>query len=142
MEKRSWSIDSLVLIFSIIVLAQLLGYAIPQGEFDRAPSESNPNRMEVVPGTYGPVDEEVALKPWVPLTILFEGFDHGKNVIFFIFIVGGMFAVLRATGAIDALLGVLIRNFGNQPLWLIGGCMFVFAMGSSTSWTSWVGLGP
>jgi len=35
MTKKSWNIDSLVLIFSVILLAQLLVYVIPQGEFER-----------------------------------------------------------------------------------------------------------
>ena len=35
MSKRSWNIDSLVLIFSFIIIAQLLSYVIPHGEFDR-----------------------------------------------------------------------------------------------------------
>ena len=37
MTKRSWSVDSLVLIFSIIILAQLLVYIVPQGQFEREP---------------------------------------------------------------------------------------------------------
>ena len=48
MTKRGWSFDSLVLIFSIIVVAQLLAYVIPQGEFARQPYEGNPDRPMVV----------------------------------------------------------------------------------------------
>lgn len=50
MSKRGWSFDSLVLIFSIIVIAQLLVYVIPQGEFERQPYPENPDRSIVVPG--------------------------------------------------------------------------------------------
>ncbi len=30
-EKKRWAIDSLVLIFSIVICAQLLTYVVPQG---------------------------------------------------------------------------------------------------------------
>ena len=43
MTKRSWNIDSLALIFSFIVVAQLLSYVIPHGEFEREPYPDNPN---------------------------------------------------------------------------------------------------
>jgi len=52
MTKRSWSLDSLVLIFSIIILAQLLVYVVPQGQFEREPYPDNPNRSMVVAETY------------------------------------------------------------------------------------------
>ena len=47
MTKRSWSIDSLVLIFSFIIVAQLLSYAVPHGQFERAPMPDQPDRMTV-----------------------------------------------------------------------------------------------
>ena len=52
MSKRVWSIDSLVLIFSFIVIAQLLSYAIPHGSFERVPVADDPSRSVVVDGTY------------------------------------------------------------------------------------------
>ena len=63
---KNWSIDSLVLIFSVIVIAQLLLYLIPQGSFEREPYPENPNRSMVVPGTYAPAaaEEQVSIRPW------------------------------------------------------------------------------
>ena len=51
MKQRSWSIDSLVIIFSIIVFAQLLTYAVPQGGFERQAFEGNENQQVVVAGS-------------------------------------------------------------------------------------------
>ena len=67
MEKRNWSFDSLALIFSIIVIAQIIGYAIPQGEFERQPYPDNPGREMVVAGTfeYSGEEDQVTLRPWV-----------------------------------------------------------------------------
>jgi len=65
MTKRGWSIDSLAIIFSIIVIAQLLTYAVPQGEFERQAYAGDVSRQMVVAGTfdYADVDEQVSLKP-------------------------------------------------------------------------------
>ncbi len=52
MQKRGLNIDSLVLIFSFIVFAQLLSYVVPQGQFERQPFPDNPDRSMVVAGTY------------------------------------------------------------------------------------------
>ena len=66
MSKRSWSIDSLVLIFSFIVVAQLLSYVVPQGTFDTTPYPDDPSRTMVVAGTYEAVaaGDEVTMVPW------------------------------------------------------------------------------
>ncbi|MDH3616018.1 MAG: hypothetical protein OEQ90_06055, partial [Gammaproteobacteria bacterium] len=66
MSKRSWSIDSLVLIFSFIVFAQLLSYVVPHGSFERVPVADDPSRFVVVDGTYATFtgDDSVTLSPW------------------------------------------------------------------------------
>ena len=106
MTKSRWSIDSLVLIFSFIVVAQLLSYVVPQGSFDREPYPDNPAREMVVAGSYTPASEatEVTMMPWQFLLAISEGFAAAQNIIFLVFLVGGVIAVLRKTGAIDAAL--------------------------------------
>ena len=134
MSSRSWSIDSLVLIFSIIIVAQLLSYVVPQGQFDREPVPDNPHREIVVAGSYTPADEasEVHLPPWHFLVALSRGFESAQNIIFLIFLVGGVIEVLRATGAIDAGLHRAVARLGKRPGVLIAGCMFIFSMASYT----------
>jgi uncharacterized ion transporter superfamily protein YfcC len=72
----------------------------------------------------------------LPWTYVFEaipiGFSRAQDIIFFVFIIGGAFAVFRATGAADALIGLLLGRFGRQPALLVGGGLVVFAVGSST----------
>ena len=60
MKKSGINIDSLALIFSFIVFAQLLSYVVSQDEFDRVPFPDNPNRVMVVAGTYDTVTAKVA----------------------------------------------------------------------------------
>jgi uncharacterized ion transporter superfamily protein YfcC len=53
------------------------------------------------------------------------------DIIFFVLIVGGAVAVMRATGVIDALLGSVLRKVGHSPALLVSIGMAVFAAGSS-----------
>ncbi len=134
MSKSSWSIDSLVLIFSFIVVAQLLSYAIPHGSFERAPVPDEPGRSVVVDGTYATLagDESIVLPPWHFLLAITEGLESAQGIIFLIFLVGGVIAVLRETGAIDAALHGAVERLGKTPWLLIGGCLLLFSIGSFT----------
>ena len=134
MTKRSWSIDSLVLIFSFIVFAQLLSYAVPHGQFERVPSTDNPDRMVVVDGTYSQLaaEDSVTLAPWHFLMAITKGLESAQGIIFLIFLVGGVIEVLRRTGAIDAALHGAVDRLGKSPWLLIGGCLLLFSIGSFT----------
>jgi uncharacterized ion transporter superfamily protein YfcC len=120
---------TLVLLFAIMVLALVATWLLPQGTFDRAADEAG--RMVVVPGTYTEVDQRVTLSPWSLLTAVPRALGAAQMIIFFLFIVGGTIAVLRATGMIDAVLGAILRKIGHSPLALIGLGVVIFATGSS-----------
>jgi uncharacterized ion transporter superfamily protein YfcC len=121
---------TLVLLFAMIVLAQALTYVLPKGHFARV--QTADGRSQVVPGTYQ-VDPDVApLPPLTALTAIPAGLAAAQDIVFFVLIVGGTFAVLRATGAVDALIAVLLARFARRPFWLVAGTVTVFAVGSST----------
>ena len=134
MKQRGVNVDSLVLIFSFIVFAQLLSYIVSQGMFDRVPFPDNPDRMMVVAGTYEAVaaDEEVTLPAWHFLIGVTKGLADAQDIIFLIFIVGGVIEVLRKTGAIDAALHGAVERLGHSPWILIVGCFLMFSLGSFT----------
>ena len=116
--------DALVLVFGLIVAAQLATYVLPAGAFER-------EGRQVVRGTYHAVEAE-PLPVFTFLTAIPTGLADASDIIFFILIVGGVFGVLRATGAVDALIGLAIRRFGGRPALLVGGMVTLFALGSST----------
>ena len=124
MSRPSRFPDALVLIFGLILLAQLATYILPAGEFER-------DGRQVVGGTYHAV-EATPLPAFTFLTAIPAGLADAADIIFFIIIVGGVFGVLRATGAIDALIGLAIRRLGGRPVLLVGGMVTLFALGSST----------
>ncbi len=134
MSKRNWSIDSLVLIFSFIVVAQLLSYVVPHGSFERVPLPDDPGRTMVVDGTFRALNdaEAVSLPPWHFLMAITDGLESAQGIIFLIFLVGGVIAVLRKTGAIDAALHGAVDRLGQTPSLLIGGCLLLFSIGSFT----------
>jgi uncharacterized ion transporter superfamily protein YfcC len=134
MKNRGISIDALVLIFSFIIIAQLLSYIIPQGQFARVPYPDNPDRSMVVAGTFAKVaaENQVMMPPWHFLIAVTKGLADAQDVIFLIFLVGGVIGVLRKTGAIDAALHKSVAKLGHSPWILIAGCFVMFSVGSFT----------
>jgi uncharacterized ion transporter superfamily protein YfcC len=120
---------TLVLLFAIMIVALISTWLLPQGSFEQVPNELG--RMLVVPGTYTPAAERIVLPPWELLTAVPRAMADAQAIIFFLLIVGGAIAVLRATGTIDAVLGWILRSIGHSPALLIAIGTTVFAVGSS-----------
>lgn len=121
---------TLVLLFAMVLLAQSMTYVLPQGSFERITNEHG--REEVVADSYSRFEGATKL-PWhAAFTSIPTGFAEAGEIIFFIFIVGGAFAVLRKTGATDALIAWMLSRLGHMPGLLIAVSISVFAIGSST----------
>jgi uncharacterized ion transporter superfamily protein YfcC len=121
---------TLVILAGMVILAQLLSYLIPAGSFERVVNAAG--RLQVVPGSFHFTPDAPALSPLASLTAIPKGLSGAHEIIFFVFIIGGAFAVLKATGAVDAALGALLRHWGDRPFWLVAGGTALFALGSST----------
>lgn len=121
---------TLVLMFGMMTLALVLTWLLPAGEFQTELNEAG--REMVVPGTFETLDEAPRLSPLSLLTVVPRALADAQGIIFFVLIVGGAIAVLRRTGAIDALLNVLIQRFGHTPWLLIAGGMLAFGAASAT----------
>jgi len=131
MPQRRFQVPhTLVLLFAMVVAALLLSWVLPPGAFERV--EPEPGQVQVVPGTFQPTPEVERQSPLAVFTAIPRGFNAAHQIIFFVFIIGGAFAVLRATGAIDAALGSLLRRMGHRPFLLVAGGVLLFAVGSAT----------
>jgi uncharacterized ion transporter superfamily protein YfcC len=88
----------------------------------------------VVAGTYEAVtaENEVTLPAWHFLEGVTKGLADAQDIIFLIFIVGGVIEILRKTGAIDAALHRSVHHLGHSPWILILGCFAMFSAGSFT----------
>ncbi|QOC21278.1 YfcC family protein [Wenzhouxiangella sp. AB-CW3] len=116
---------TLALLFFLMIAALVATWLVPQGHFQT--DETN----RVIPGSYEVVDERHLMTPLELFTAVPRAFAAASDIIFFLFIIGGVLAIIRATGTIDALLGRLLERFGNKPSMLIFAVVFVFAMASS-----------
>lgn len=160
--KKSRFPDSLVLIFAMIVLAQVATWLLPPGEFDFKVDEKGEATKTIEPGSYKPIltetmaaarqasdpsltdaelqerfrvvaDSEAPRLPWYAfLTKILKGMQEAGDIIFFVFLIGGVIGVLKATGAFDALIGTAIRSAEKNSVLLVGGMITLFAVGSST----------
>lgn len=120
---------TLVLLFAMVALALLATYVLPAGSFERVQHEGH---EQVVPGSYHRLPDAPRLPWWSLFTAVPKGLAEAHEIVFFIFLVGGAFGVLRATGAVDAGIGMLLDRLGSYPSLLIGGAMGAFALGSAT----------
>jgi uncharacterized ion transporter superfamily protein YfcC len=115
------------------LLQQWIEDGVPPAEMAIADWKGNAKgKKPLVPGTYE-VKEDGESLPWhATLTSIAKGFEEAQDVIFFVFVVGGIIGIIRATGAIDALIGRAINAFKGQPVLLVAGMTLLFAVGSST----------
>jgi uncharacterized ion transporter superfamily protein YfcC len=120
---------TLVLLYGMILLAYVLTMLLPAGQFEMINEHGHD---VVVPGTYQKVEDAERLPITSLFTVIPRGLESAQGIIFFIFIIGGALAVIRATGALDAALSKVLNRFGSQPALLILMGMLAFAVGSST----------
>lgn len=120
--------DTLVIVFSILVLITLLTWIIPAGTFDR--TTIGTRNDVVVAGSYHLTDSDPQ-GLWALLQAPFKGFVEASKIIAFVLLVGGAFALVMSTGAIDAALTSLIRSSGerkNGKLLMLSALIFLFSM--------------
>ncbi|MGY6630717.1 MAG: YfcC family protein [Wenzhouxiangella sp.] len=121
--------NTLTLLFFLMVLALVATWLIPQGFFDTEMNEAG--RAVVIPGSYAMVEERNLMTPLELFTAVPRAFAAASDIIFFLFIIGGVLAIIRATGTIDALLGRLLESFSTRPALLVAAVIFSFAFASS-----------
>ncbi len=120
---------TLNLLFFLMVAALVATWIIPQGFFETELNEMG--REVVIPGSYQVAEQQEFMNPISLFTAIPRAFAAAQDIIFFLFIIGGVLAVMRATGAIDAVLGRMLERLGGKPGILIFTVTFVFALASS-----------
>lgn len=125
---------TLVLLLGMMFIAYIATWVVPQGFFETITLENG--RQAVVAGTYSVAQDQVRLTPFDFLVAIPRAFAAAQDIIFFVFTVGGILAIARATGTIDALIGSLLERFGTKPQMLIFMVIFVFSLASSAIGTA------
>ncbi|MEX0966082.1 MAG: TIGR00366 family protein [Bacteroidia bacterium] len=103
--------DALVIVAAILLLFIGLTWIIPAGDYDRQEVDG---RQIVVPGSF----HYVEASPQSPLEFFvapLKGLVAAAHIIAFVFLIGGAFSILTATGAVNAGLQQLIRFSVKKP---------------------------
>jgi uncharacterized ion transporter superfamily protein YfcC len=117
-----------VLLFLLVVLAAIATHFIPAGEYDRIEKDG---RRLVDPASYHRLTPSPA-----SVADVFLAYPRGLlavgTIVFYIFLIGGTFGVINATGAVDAAIGSIVRLCrGRGPLVLVL-LLLLFSLGGGT----------
>lgn len=97
-----------VIVFSVVVIAAILTWIVPGGEFDRhIVSVNGIERNVVVPGSFHYSGNHP--QTWQIFSALFEGFVEKADIIVFILIIGGAFWIMNESKAIDVAIQSFLR---------------------------------
>jgi uncharacterized ion transporter superfamily protein YfcC len=117
-----------VILLIVVAICSILTYIIPAGQYGKMVAPSG--REVVDPDSFTWVEN-------TPIGLLdyFRSVPDGlvatASIIFFIFIVGGSFAVVSATGAIEAGIGAITRSMQGKERIIIPVIVFVFSLGGA-----------
>jgi uncharacterized ion transporter superfamily protein YfcC len=118
---------TLALLVGCILLAAALTWVLPAGEYQREEDKETGRRV-VVPGTYAPA-ESTPVGPFQALVAIARGMGEAGPVIFYVFLVGGAFAVVERTGALTRLVNSLVAALSGRDLLVIPVASLAFATG-------------
>lgn len=114
----------MVLLIAGIVVAALLTWVLPAGEYARTTDPAT-QREVVVPGTWHRV-EPAPVSPGGAVLAVPRGIVAGADVVVVILMVGGAFALLEGTGALARLVGTLVGRT-RRPQLVVAGVAAAFA---------------
>lgn len=119
-----------VLLFAIVLLAVGLTYIVPAGEFERV---EDPETGEVIvqEGSYQSIDQEPVGIFEIP-GLFVTGLNEAADIILFIFVVGGAFQIITATGLFDTAVKRLANLLGDRQVLIIPIFLIVFSIGGFT----------
>ena len=115
----------LSLLFVCVALAATLTWVLPAGQYDRHKDEAT-GRDVVTAGTYRPAVPN-PISPFDALVALPKGMADAGSVIFFVFLIGGAFTVVDKTGALRALVDVLVTKSEGRGMLVIPIVALLFA---------------
>ncbi|MCC5929210.1 MAG: YfcC family protein [Cyclobacteriaceae bacterium] len=137
-----------IFLSAIILFSSILTYLVPSGQFERITRVvDNVEQTLVVPGSYQEVPKHYSVKGVIfgdavsgkstPISLLglFTSIPKGLNaaaaLIFFVFIIGAVLALIQQSGTINVFINLLFHKFGDSPK-LLTFILFVSLASSST----------
>ena len=132
----------LALLLACVVIAASLSYVLPAGEYERRPDKAT-GRNVVVPGSFHAVEAR-PVGPFATLMAVPRGMIDAGSVVFLVFLVGGAFSVIDATGAFRQGVHALARRLSHRTELIIPVVSVVFATGGAVEgmWEEIIALVP
>lgn len=129
-EKKKFKVlHPYALIIVLIVFCTVLTYIVPAGVYDRYTNDAGTTVVD--PDSFHYVDK-TPVSPVAMVEAIPTGMGEVGWIIFLIFIIGGSFGIINATGAIEAGLGASIEKMRNKTALLIILLMAIFSLGGAT----------
>ncbi|MCH3950418.1 MAG: YfcC family protein [Acidaminococcus sp.] len=122
------ALNPMVLLAIIMLLAFVASYIVPAGEYARV-MDPVINKKVVDPASFHYVEQH-PVGIFYLLQSLTLGLQNATEIISFLFIIGGMFAIMDATGATGAGLSNIVKKMRGRELLMIPVCMVLFGCGS------------
>ncbi len=124
------TMDPLLLLGLIVVIAAALTWVIPAGQYDRV-LNSQTGATQVVPGSYKMVPAHPVglggLLQSIP-----EGMNRAASIVFFVLLSGAALSVVEITGAIGAILNSLVKRLHQCPLLILPMVSLLFLFGGAS----------
>ncbi|MCI7617893.1 MAG: AbgT family transporter [Firmicutes bacterium] len=119
--------DTATLLVILVIISAICTYIVPAGQFEREVHEAT-GRTVVVAGTYASTESNPTSLMSLMQSI-YNGMLDASDIAWFIFVVGGAFAIMTKSGAITAGLNKLIRNNSGREGLLLAIIMTAFFVG-------------
>ncbi|MCR4616978.1 MAG: AbgT family transporter [Lachnospiraceae bacterium] len=119
----------MIMLVCIVILCALASYIIPAGTYERVYDAALDR--EIVDASSFTFIERNPTGIMDLLMSLTKGLQNAAGIIFFLLIVGGMFSILNATGALNVGIANLLKAFKGSYYFLIPVFMLLFGAGSA-----------
>jgi uncharacterized ion transporter superfamily protein YfcC len=121
--------NALVLMVMCVAVAAALSWVLPAGQYQRHDDPAT-GRSVVVAGTFHTVGSN-PVGPFAAVVAIPKGLEDAADVVFFVFLIGGAFAVVDRTGALAYGVTWLVRRLADRAALVIPVTCFAFALGGA-----------
>lgn len=122
------AVNPVVLLCIIILVAAIASYIVPAGTYDRVFDPVTEKEL-VDPSTFHYIAQQpVAIFDF--FMSVTQGLQQATQIISFLLIIGGMFAIMDATGATNAGMANAVKKMNGKEMLMVPVCMIIFGCGS------------
>ncbi len=119
----------MLLLVIVVVLCAVCTYVIPAGKYQRV-EDAGLGRELIVPDSFT-YTQRTPASPMKLLKSLTLGLQNAADIIFFLFMIGGSFAVINGTGALNIGMATALKKLKGKEVLMVPIFMAFFGLGSA-----------